>query len=177
MLQHFDEVSVYGDSWWALLVILGVDLVFSGIHGYQEWKGRGAPIWRYLGAIAGTYISDGWGFLLFTVGLTLGLWGLALVGIAGVLTDDACVSAFALGTFDRGTCVGFVRIARDPDLFRLSSEPRTVLRVTLSRRGAVHCVRIPKRFGSVSLWCGERDCSGCFVFYSRDSGSEIVAVD
>jgi hypothetical protein len=98
MLQHFDEVSVYGDSRLALLVILGVDLVFSGIHAYQEWKGRGAPIWRYLGAIAGTRIPDGWGFLGFTVVLTIVLWGLALVGMAGVLIDNPCWRAFALGT-------------------------------------------------------------------------------
>jgi hypothetical protein len=97
MLQHFDKVSVFGESVPALLLILGVDLAFSGIHGFQEWKGRGAPIWRYLGAIAGTQIPDWLGFLLFTLTLTILLWGLALVGIAGVLIDDLCVSAFALG--------------------------------------------------------------------------------
>jgi hypothetical protein len=35
MLQHFDKVSVFGDSIQALLLVLGVDLAFSGIHGLR----------------------------------------------------------------------------------------------------------------------------------------------
>jgi len=97
MIQHFEKVSVFGDSVIALFLILGADLTFSGIHAVQEWKGNGAPIWQYLGAIAGVRIPDSIGFIAFTLALTLVLWGLAVVGIAGAFFDDPCVSAFALG--------------------------------------------------------------------------------
>jgi hypothetical protein len=97
MLRHFDTISVFGESLLALLLVLGSDLAISGIHTFQEWKGRGAPIWRYLGAIAGTQIPDWLGFLLFTVALTLLLWGLSVIAFAGVPIDNPNASAFALG--------------------------------------------------------------------------------
>ena len=59
MLAHFDKVSVFGDSALALLLIVGADLAFSGLlHGLQEWKGPGARIWRYLGALSGTEFNQ-----------------------------------------------------------------------------------------------------------------------
>ncbi len=102
MLEHFAKVSVFGDSVLALVLILGANVAFSGIHSFQEWKGRGAPIWRYLGAIAGTQIPDWLGFVLFTATLVFLLWALALVGMVGVLIDNSCASAFALGALIGG---------------------------------------------------------------------------
>ena len=97
MLEHFGNFSVFGESLAALLLILGVDLVLSAVHSLQEWKGKGGPLWRYFGAIAGLWIPDWLGFALFTVGLTVGLWGLAFVGMTGARLGCAGVSAAALG--------------------------------------------------------------------------------
>jgi hypothetical protein len=68
-----------------LVLILAVDLAFTFLHSYQEWKGAGAPLWRNFGAIVGLDISDRWGFLIFTVLLTLTLSVIGAVGILGTL--------------------------------------------------------------------------------------------
>jgi hypothetical protein len=65
-----------------LVLILAVDLAFTFLHSYQEWKGAGAPLWRNFGAIVGLDISDRWGFLIFTVLLTLTL---SVIGAVGIL--------------------------------------------------------------------------------------------
>ena len=88
ILDHFDKVSVFGPSAVALFLILGFDWVFTGIHTYQEWRGEAAPLWRVFGAVVGLRLPNWLGFLLFTVTLTLVLWGVGLAGIAGWL---ACV--------------------------------------------------------------------------------------
>ena len=67
-----------------LVLILVADFVITLLHSYQEWKGAGAPLWRNFGAIVGVKIPDLLGFLVFTAGLTLALWALALIGIAGL---------------------------------------------------------------------------------------------
>jgi hypothetical protein len=54
-----------------LALILVGDFALTSLHSYQELKGVGAPLWRNFGAIAGLDVSDRWGFLLFTVLLTL----------------------------------------------------------------------------------------------------------
>ena len=85
ILDHLDKVSVFGPSAVALFLILGLDWVFTGMHTYQEWRGEAAPLWRVFGAVVGLRLPNWVGFLLFTVTLTLVLWGVGLAGIAGWL--------------------------------------------------------------------------------------------
>jgi hypothetical protein len=84
-LDHLDQFSIFGRSSVALFLILGLDLTFSAIHAYEEWRGEEAPLWRVFGAIVGLWVSNRAGFLVFTVGLTLALWGAGLAGICGCL--------------------------------------------------------------------------------------------
>ena len=79
----------------SLVLILAVDIAITCWHSRQELKGKGAPLWRNFGAIVGLDISDWWGFLIFTVALTLTLSVIGFVGILGAL-GPAC-AAFALG--------------------------------------------------------------------------------
>jgi hypothetical protein len=83
ILDHLDKVSVFGPSVVALFLILGLDWVFTGLHTFQEWRGEAAPLWRVFGAVVGLRLPNWLGFLLFTVTLTLALWGVGLAGIAG----------------------------------------------------------------------------------------------
>ena len=78
-----------------LAAILAADIVITCLHSWQEWKGDGAPLWRNFGAIVGLKISDVWGFLVFTLALTLTMSAIGIVGILGLI-GPAC-SAFALG--------------------------------------------------------------------------------
>jgi hypothetical protein len=84
-LDHLDQFSIFGRSSVALFLILGLDLTFSAIHAYEEWRGEEAPLWRVFGAIVGLWVSNRAGFLVFTVVLTLVLWGAGLAGICGCL--------------------------------------------------------------------------------------------
>lgn len=94
-LNHFNQVSGFGRSAPLLILILAADFAITALHSFQEWRGAGAPLWRNFGAIVGTKIPDWLGFLGFTAALTLGLWALALIGIAGLPLWIA--PAFALG--------------------------------------------------------------------------------
>jgi hypothetical protein len=94
-LNHFDQVSGFGRSAALLVLILAVSFAITALHSWQEWKGAGGPLWRNFGAIVGVKIPDPLGFLVFTAGLTLGLWALALIGIAG--WPQWISPAFALG--------------------------------------------------------------------------------
>ena len=85
VLDHLDEVSIFGRSSVALFLILGLDWAFSAIHAYEEWRGEEAPLWRAFGAIVGLWVPNWAGFLVFTVALTLALWGAGLAGICGCL--------------------------------------------------------------------------------------------
>jgi hypothetical protein len=85
LLDHLNQVSVFGRSTLALVVILGLDLAFTLLHTLQEWKGSEVPLWRYFGAIVGLWIPDWLGFPSFTVGLTATLWLAGFIGIAGWL--------------------------------------------------------------------------------------------
>ena len=78
-----------------LALILALDIAITCRHSWQEWKGRGAPLWRYFGAIVGFEIPDRWGFLIFTAALTLTMSAMGIVAIFGAL-GPAC-STFALG--------------------------------------------------------------------------------
>ena len=85
ILDHLDQVSVFGRSSVALFLILGFDWAFSAVHAYEEWRGEEAPLWRVFGAVVGLWLPNWLGFLLFTLALTLLLWGVALAGITGWL--------------------------------------------------------------------------------------------
>jgi|ERR1700722_6102367 len=118
ILDHLDKVSVFGPSVVALFLILGLDWVFTGVHTYQEWRGEAAPLWRVFGAVVGLRLPNWLGFLLFTVTLTLVLWGVGLAGIAGWLP---CVGQLAphkavgaLGGFNRGAASRHVDLALGP---------------------------------------------------------------
>ncbi|MEA2940486.1 MAG: hypothetical protein QOD09_1015 [Bradyrhizobium sp.] len=98
-LNHFSRISALPRSAPLLLLILAANFAITALHSWQEWKGPGAPLWRNFGAIVGLKIPDRAGFLGFTVLLTLTLWSLGLIGIAGWFARPAgigCV-AFALG--------------------------------------------------------------------------------
>ena len=84
-LDHLDQFSIFGRSSIAFFLILGLDWAFSAIHAYEEWRGEEAPLWRVFGAIVGLWVPNWAGFLVFTVGLTLALWGAVLAGICGCL--------------------------------------------------------------------------------------------
>jgi hypothetical protein len=83
-LDHFNQISGFGRSASLLILILAASFAITALHSWQEWKGAGGPLWRNFGAIVGVKIPDPLGFLAFTAGLSLGLWALALIGIAGL---------------------------------------------------------------------------------------------
>jgi hypothetical protein len=100
-LDHFNQISGFGRSAPLLILILAANFAITALHSWQEWKGPGAPLWRNFGAIVGLRIPDPLGFLGFTAALTLTLWILGLMGIAGWLpivgpVGNGC-AAFALG--------------------------------------------------------------------------------
>src|SRR5947209_15998914 len=77
-----------------LVLILAADLAITLLHSYQEWKGPGAPLWCNFGAIAGLDVLDRWGFLGFSLILTLTMFVIGLVGILGLLWPR--ITRFAL---------------------------------------------------------------------------------
>jgi len=93
ILEHLNQVSVFGPSALAFLLILGLDWTFSALHSYQEWKGEKVPLWRVFGAIVGAWLPNWLGFGSFTLLLTLLLWGIGLAGIAAWLPIVGHVSS------------------------------------------------------------------------------------
>ena len=85
VLDHLDQVSIFGRSSVAFFLILGLDWAFSAVHAYDEWRGEEAPLWRVFGAIVGLRVPNSVGFFFFTLVLTLALWGAGLAGICGCL--------------------------------------------------------------------------------------------
>jgi hypothetical protein len=49
VLDHLDQVSIFGRSSVAFFLILGLDWAFSAVHAYDEWRGEEAPLWRVFG--------------------------------------------------------------------------------------------------------------------------------
>jgi hypothetical protein len=101
MLDHLNQVSIFGRSSFALFLIVGVNLSLSALHIYQEWKGSAVPLWRVFGAVMGVWIPNRLGFVLFAPGLLLLLWAAGLAGIAGWLPRfgplGLSAAVFALG--------------------------------------------------------------------------------
>jgi hypothetical protein len=101
VLDHLDQVSVFGRSALAVVLILGIDLALSLLHSLQEWKGSEVPLWRVFGAIVGIWIPHPLGFASFTLGLTVTLWAVGLMGLAGWLPIAGpiplCAAIGALG--------------------------------------------------------------------------------
>ncbi|MGH6835755.1 MAG: hypothetical protein ACREC9_09455 [Methylocella sp.] len=93
ILDHLNQVSVFGPSAFAFFLILGLDWAFSVLHSYQEWKGEKVPLWRVFGAIVGVWLPNWLGFASFTLLLTLLLWGTGLAGIAAWLPIVGQVSS------------------------------------------------------------------------------------
>jgi hypothetical protein len=79
---HLHQVSTVGAIPWLFGGLLAVDLILTLLHTTQEYRGK---LWRYFGAIAGVWVPDLAGVSLFFIGLTLSLWALAWMGIAGWL--------------------------------------------------------------------------------------------
>jgi hypothetical protein len=77
-LQYFCQISIFGPSFVALCLVLAADILFTGVHIWQEWKEEEYPLYRAFGAIVGFWFPRRIGFALFTVGLAIIQW---LVGI------------------------------------------------------------------------------------------------
>jgi len=77
---YAQSVSSLGANW--LWLLLALNLAFSAIHVFEEWKGSEYPLWRAFGAVEGVYLPNWLGFASFTVGLLLILW---LIGVAGII--------------------------------------------------------------------------------------------
>jgi hypothetical protein len=58
MVDHLNQVSIFGRSFVALVIILGLDRMFSAVHAYEEWRGEEAPLWRVFGAVVGLWLPD-----------------------------------------------------------------------------------------------------------------------
>jgi hypothetical protein len=80
---YTDNVSSFGSSAIAALLLLVMSWAFSAIHILEEWKGSQFPLWRAFGAIDGVYLPNWLGFLFFTVLLWLILWVIAAGAIIG----------------------------------------------------------------------------------------------
>jgi hypothetical protein len=108
MRDYLNEVTLFG---WFLhadavlllaLVLLAVDIVLTFLHANQERKGR---LWRYFGAIVGVRIPDLPGSFLFFFALTIMLWTLGIIGIAGRLPVGGAVPD-GLGIAALGALIG-----------------------------------------------------------------------
>jgi len=84
------DIRAYGGSvsvvagLFPLYLVLALNLAFSAVHVFEEWKGSDFPLWRSFGAIEGVYVPDWLGFPFFTVALLLILWILGVGGIVGL---------------------------------------------------------------------------------------------
>jgi hypothetical protein len=96
MNENLQNIWVFGSS--HTLVILAIlqiiDLAFTLLHSLQERKGR---LWRYFGAIAGVKIPDGFGQVVFFASLTISLWIVGLLGIAGAVLWQTPLAFGCLG--------------------------------------------------------------------------------
>lgn len=71
-----------------------IDLTLTLLHSLQERK---SLLWRYFGAIAGVKIPDDFGEIAFFWGLTISLWIVGLLAIAGSVLWQAPLAFGCLG--------------------------------------------------------------------------------
>jgi hypothetical protein len=84
MNENLQNIWILGSGYTlvALAILQVADLALTLLHSLQERKGQ---LWRYFGAIAGVKIPDSVGLLVFFIGLTILLWIVGLLGIAGTV--------------------------------------------------------------------------------------------
>ncbi len=98
-VEQFGRISSFGPSAPMLVLILASDVLFTGIHVWQEWRGETFPLFRAFGAIVGLRLPWGLGVLFFTLILAVVQWGLGLIAYAGwlpflgVLSLPVCIKA------------------------------------------------------------------------------------
>jgi hypothetical protein len=129
ILAHLSKVSIFDHSAPWLLFILFTSLAFTFIHTLQEWKVRGAPLWRNFGAVVGVWVPDWLGFVFFFLILTTVLWLVAIVAITGSLLTypvqtkctagalGALIGARLADTLISHLLLHFVRYRPNPGLF------------------------------------------------------------
>jgi hypothetical protein len=83
-VTHFGEISTFGASEPMLALVLGADLVFTGIHVWQEWRGERFPLYRAFGAVVGFWFPRAIGFASFTLGLAVILWAVGIAAYTGL---------------------------------------------------------------------------------------------
>jgi hypothetical protein len=96
MNENLSNIWVLGSGYTlvALAVLQIADLALTLVHSLQERDGK---LWRYFGAIAGVRIPDGAGQLLFFRVLTISLWIVGLLGIAGTVLWPTWLAFACLG--------------------------------------------------------------------------------
>ncbi|MEW6634755.1 MAG: hypothetical protein AB1440_28095 [Pseudomonadota bacterium] len=94
MSGNLQNIWVLGSSLVLLAILQVVDLAFTLLHSLQERKGQ---LWRYFGAIAGVRIPDSFGQIVFFGGLTVALWIVGLLGIAGTVLWQTPLAFGCLG--------------------------------------------------------------------------------
>jgi hypothetical protein len=72
-----------------IFAILGIDVMLTLVHVTEEFKGH---LWGYFGGIVGVQVPRWLGVLSFTVLLTMVLWTIGFVAIAGPLVFPNSVS-------------------------------------------------------------------------------------
>ena len=84
MNDNLQNIWIFGSGHTLVIVVVLqiVDLALTLLHSLQEREGR---LWRYFGAIAGVKVPDGFGQIVFFGGLTISLWVVGLLGIAGTV--------------------------------------------------------------------------------------------
>ncbi|MDE2380427.1 hypothetical protein [Bradyrhizobium sp.] len=96
MNENLKDIWILGSG--HTLVVLAIlqiiDLALTLAHALQERKGR---LWRYFGAIAGVKIPDRVGQPLFFGGLTISLWIVGLLGMAGTVLWQTPLAFGCLG--------------------------------------------------------------------------------
>jgi hypothetical protein len=96
MTENLSDIWVLGSGYTlgALALLQIIDLALTLLHSLQERNGK---LWRYFGAIAGVRIPDGSGQFLFFVVLTISLWIVGLLGIAGTVLWQTWLAFGCLG--------------------------------------------------------------------------------
>jgi hypothetical protein len=109
-VEYFGRISSFDASVLALVLVLAADLVFTGIHIWQECCGGKFPLYRAFGAIVGFWFPRWIGFLAFTVALAAAQWFVGLLAYTA-WPPIRCIAPISLGV----GCLGVVLGARVGD--------------------------------------------------------------